>query len=275
MEAGEAVRRARQLAGLSQRALALRAGVAPSVVADLESGASGGRWTTVTALLAAVGLDLAVVQAQPEASADLESWLYLSTSQRLFRSLGGRGQPRASPTLPVWGELARLARTHLVRLDSTASAGVWLPDHPVPLPLAVVASPRHYYPGAVLPEPTDVVVSGVCASLTGAVAVGVSVRHDVFVLPPGSPELVCHTGCVTPLRTAARLLDAGLAQDEAARRTPAHRQSRPAVEADVVMGTRRYGPQPREVPDPRRRRDWRLGGEGSLQWWLDLRRYPR
>ena len=52
------VRRARDRAGLSQRALALRAGTAQSVVARVESGVTDPGSETLTRLLAAAGYEI-------------------------------------------------------------------------------------------------------------------------------------------------------------------------------------------------------------------------
>lgn len=55
---GELVRAARRLAGLTQRALARRAGTAQSVVARIEQGAADPSTATLTRLLAAAGFAL-------------------------------------------------------------------------------------------------------------------------------------------------------------------------------------------------------------------------
>ncbi len=52
------LRDARARAGLSQRALAARAGTAQSVVARIEAGTTSPSWTTLAGLLAAAGFDL-------------------------------------------------------------------------------------------------------------------------------------------------------------------------------------------------------------------------
>ncbi|MFN2400776.1 MAG: helix-turn-helix domain-containing protein [Gemmatimonadaceae bacterium] len=52
------LRAARRRAGLSQRALAQRAGTAQSVVARIELGRTSPSWDTLTSLLSAAGFDL-------------------------------------------------------------------------------------------------------------------------------------------------------------------------------------------------------------------------
>jgi transcriptional regulator with XRE-family HTH domain len=55
------VRRARQLAAVSQRELAARSGIAQPVIARIESGRSAPRADTLAALLSACGFELALV----------------------------------------------------------------------------------------------------------------------------------------------------------------------------------------------------------------------
>ena len=56
--AGKLLREARTRAGLSQRALARRAGTTQSVVARIEAGHTSPTWETLERLLAAVDLEL-------------------------------------------------------------------------------------------------------------------------------------------------------------------------------------------------------------------------
>jgi transcriptional regulator with XRE-family HTH domain len=56
MRIGRIIREARRSSGLSQRALAEKAGVPQSTVGRIESGAIGPRWATVEALLRASGM---------------------------------------------------------------------------------------------------------------------------------------------------------------------------------------------------------------------------
>ena len=79
---------ARQRAGLSQRALALKAGTAQSVVARIELGATSPSFTTLTELLAAAGFELAVdLQPRPRVDRsqldDVPRILALSPAERI------------------------------------------------------------------------------------------------------------------------------------------------------------------------------------------------
>ena len=56
--AAELLRQARARAGLSQRALAQRAGTAQSAIARIESGLTSPTWDTLQRLLAAVDLEI-------------------------------------------------------------------------------------------------------------------------------------------------------------------------------------------------------------------------
>lgn len=69
--AAATLRRAREAAGLTQRALAERAGTAQSVVARIERGQTDPTLGTLRRLLAACGCDLSL-QLAPAAVADLQ-----------------------------------------------------------------------------------------------------------------------------------------------------------------------------------------------------------
>ncbi len=89
MDAVELVRRARTRAGLSQRELALRAGVSQPAVARLEAGRHTPSLTTLERLLRACG-ELLVLHSVPVDVHDvtlLESTLPLSVEQRIDRVL--------------------------------------------------------------------------------------------------------------------------------------------------------------------------------------------
>lgn len=61
MKTDSLLRRARRIAGLSQRELADRSGIAQPVIARIESGRSSPRTDTLDRLLASCGFDLALV----------------------------------------------------------------------------------------------------------------------------------------------------------------------------------------------------------------------
>jgi predicted transcriptional regulator len=85
MDAATAVRTARHAAGLTQRALAERAGVPQSTVARIESGALDPRTGTVDGLLRAVGYELAP-RPRPGAGVDrsqIQERLRMTPRQRI------------------------------------------------------------------------------------------------------------------------------------------------------------------------------------------------
>jgi len=85
MEAGEALRNARRLAGLSQRALARRAGMPQPAIARIEQGRVTPRTDTLSHLLRACGQDL-VTQARLGEGIDrsvIRELLRLSPRERL------------------------------------------------------------------------------------------------------------------------------------------------------------------------------------------------
>lgn len=82
------LRQARIRAGLSQRALAMRAGTAQSVVARIEAGGTSPTWETLTRLLEASGfvLDASLAIAPAEQThmlSDVPRILRLTPEQRL------------------------------------------------------------------------------------------------------------------------------------------------------------------------------------------------
>lgn len=126
---GDVVRRARELAYLSQAQLAARVGLAASTVSRLESGARAARWDLVQALLAAMDLQPVLdyephdehlrrrIQAQADLSA--EDW---------FRDLFGDGRVAL-----------RLAETFSGAVDGTLAArllGLPLPIDDIEVVLA-------------------------------------------------------------------------------------------------------------------------------------------
>lgn len=86
---GELLRAARRRAGLSQRALAARAGTAQSVVARIELGHTSPSWRTLESLLGAAGFELTgAMEAAPPADShmldDVARILRLTPEQRLI-----------------------------------------------------------------------------------------------------------------------------------------------------------------------------------------------
>lgn len=276
MRGDEFVRSLRQQRGLSQRALAQLAGVSTSTVARIEAGAADPSWRVISRLAAACGRDLAVALPAVPADEATTTWLHLSVSERLYRSLGGQFSALRDRSTPVWTELGALSEAGLVVVAPEASLGVWLPAvrAPDPFPVTVVAPWWRRDPLAVSKASRSLTVSFGPASLTGLVPVGVTHRRDVLVHPPSAPQLAVDPMLSARLRGVASLLDGGRQRDGGGRHVPAHRFSTPVAEFERVLGTKRYGLVARDRPDPRRRRDARLDGEASFQWWLSRRGYP-
>lgn len=87
MRADRVLRRARHQAGLSQRALAARAGVLQSTVGRIEIGAVDPRFETMTRLLRACGFDVEVAPALGEGvdRSQIRELLKLSPTERVAR----------------------------------------------------------------------------------------------------------------------------------------------------------------------------------------------
>jgi transcriptional regulator with XRE-family HTH domain len=268
MDLAHALRAARRQAAMSQRALAGASGVSHTTISRLESGQQTAGWDVVERLARPLGLELALVPRRLAADDELRQWLTLPTSERLYRSLGGRGLGRRDQRHPTWQALRQLGLGHYV-LPPESGIGVWLPDVPAPAPLPVLAvldgvgrhGKRSGPELALQPGPW---------SDSGLVRVGVLPHRYVLVHPPDSPRLVDHPVHGPRLLAAAGLLHDEMSRDEQGRRRPAHRDSRPRDEWWWVYHRRRYDVR-KEMPDEQRSRDWRLGGEASLWQWLAVR----
>jgi transcriptional regulator with XRE-family HTH domain len=146
MDVGRLLRAARQQSGLSQRALAERAGVSASVVAHVEADDANPRWDLVQQLLAAAGHDLRLARSEalPDAA---EEWLRMSTSARLYRTLGGRMHHLHDRSHPAWVELGRVATGRCVVLGPMLSVGLWLPNRVVLSPQVVCVTDLDVWDG--------------------------------------------------------------------------------------------------------------------------------
>lgn len=289
MDARVALRSARHLAGLSQRALAELAGVAPSTVAAIEAGTLRPRWDLVSALLGTCGIDVSFAErdasfadrragaGEPEGRGDdladdLAEYLALSTSSRLYWSLGGRLSTRSRQDCPTWQELASLARRATVVLAPESCPGVWIPEYRPPEPLPVLVSPRG---ASALPDGLDRVrVVGPAPDLRGTVPVGVGAAWHVHVLPPLAPALQRDPSVAARLRAAMMLLVAQETRDQQGRGRAAHRAVDVRSEYEWVMTRRRFSSVKAAAPDARDRRDWRIGGAASFRQWLTRSGYP-
>lgn len=242
----------------------------PSVVAHVEGDDANPPWELVQRLLAAAGHDLQLART-PQLPDGAVDWLRLSTSARLYRALGGRLHHRHDRLHPPWVELGRIATGRCVVLGPALSAAIWLPGRLVATPsvVCVTADDRWRRPMARV-SALDVSVGP--AATTGTIPVGVTVRSEVHAHPPDSPLLHTDPATSRALGAVAALLDAQERRDRQGRRSAAHKDSRVLRERDVVMGRRRFGGLPE--PDPRERRDWRLGGAASLREWMAQHGYP-
>lgn len=276
------LRAARAHVGLSQREMAARAGVSPTSLAAAEAERSAPSLRLLTAVLAAAGLEIGLAALSQPLSRPLDdhlrAWLSLSTSERLYLSVGGTLTPRLDRRCFAWQQLALVARHHLVSLPADAALGVWLPDRKGPHPLPVHVE-RLRWPTQ--PCPVDVadlealVADAVPLPAGRPVAVGVSLRHEVQVPSPLMMALSTpDAGLASELRQVSALLHEPGALDGAARRRPPHRQSDGYREHQLIMTTRGFGDRPRAVPNLLDQRTWRLGGDVSLRQWLGRRGYP-
>ena len=200
-----------------------------------------------------------------------EDWLRLSTSARLYRALGGQLHHRHDRLHPAWAELGRVATGRGVVLGPELSVGLWLPGRVVAAPQVTCVTDADRW-GRPLQEVTALEAKIGPAATIGTIPVGVTHRSEVLAHPPDAPVL--HTDPVSSraLSAVADLLAERERRDRQGRRGAAHKDSRSQREFDIVMARRRWGGLP--VPDPRERRDWRLGGEASFREWMLRRGYP-
>jgi transcriptional regulator with XRE-family HTH domain len=270
VEVGRLLRAARQQSGLSQRALAERAGVSASVVAHAEADDANPPWELVQLLLAAAGHDLQLAP-RPELPPGAVEWLWQSTSARLYRALGGRQHHRHDRLHPAWVELGRIATGRCVVLGPELSAAMWLPDRIVEAPSVVSVTANDRW-GRPLPTVSALHLRVGPVATAGTVPVGVTVRAEVQAHPPDSPLLRTDPATGRALSAVAALLDAQQRRDRQGRRSAAQKDSRTMVERDFVQSRRRFGRLPE--PDPRERRDWRLGGAATFREWMERHGYP-
>lgn len=270
VDGAEVLRAVRRREGLSQRALAARAGVAVSTLAAVEAGRRPPSIAVVTAVLAVAGLELAVDLPVPEVTAAGVAHLHRSLEQRLHLAVGGDGRPRHRAQPVAWTELQRLTAQHHVHLHGRTARAVWLHDEPAE-PVEACASPRRA--GASRPAATSCEAVEVVPPCERRVRrpVRVGVGHwQVSVDPPADLALdAVHAARRGALRAVARLLHEQAALDAAGRRTRAHRDPDHARERTEVFHTKRF--HRLEMPPGHDTRSWRLDDDASLVAWL--RRY--
>jgi transcriptional regulator with XRE-family HTH domain len=244
MDASHILRAARRDAGLSQRAMALQAGVALRTLSGAESGRSGISAALLDQLLESVGLDVGLVpRLDAEASAELRRHLRLSLTQRLRLALGEPPSVHVPPRTRAWQHLLGLSREGRVVLEGQLATAIWLPigvveqittstvgdnDHPSLVPITLVHSSR------------------------------------VWVRPPG--ELAMPDEQSALLRQADLLLHAHAALDDADRRRPPHRDPDEDDEHWRLLVSK--GADQVVRPDARLSRAWRLNAPASLQQQL-------
>jgi transcriptional regulator with XRE-family HTH domain len=267
MAPDELVRAARRHAGLSQRALAARAGVSLSAVVAVESGQRAPSMRVVQAILTACELDLALDRPAPELCRHVLAHLRLSLSARLHLALGGGGRPYYERALPPWAQLATLASDGAVFLTGSPAVRLWLPGLPV----------EDLIPVGLEPHDVDRLPA------TPALAVGIGqVPSNCTV---GVPLALLSLRTPTPLalslqpecapwrpalRAVASLLDRAAATDSAGRRPAAHREPRRDEEAGRLLYARRWGSRFRP-PDPLDGRGWRLNDDAGMRAWIEHR----
>ncbi|HWG93382.1 MAG TPA: helix-turn-helix transcriptional regulator, partial [Mycobacteriales bacterium] len=271
MDVAQVLREARQSAGLSQRALAARAGVSSGTVAHAESGRRSLGVPTLEALLAACGRELAVrpVPASSDGAPRVDEQRLLahlrrSLTQRLETALDAAGV--APATLRAVADRSWLP--HL-RLTGDLAVAVWVPDVVPRLPLLLepvgqrAADRRANRCGC-----ADVVVlpPDEHASRDGDVVLWLDRGTPLAVLPPAAlaAEDERHR---TELLTAARLLHLHQGEDAAGRRAPPHRQP---DERDERRRLSRHVRYPLTAgPDVQDSRSGRVDAPVSLPQWLD------
>jgi transcriptional regulator with XRE-family HTH domain len=103
MSIGRTIRMARRRAGLSQRALAERTGVAQPTIARIERGVDDPRFTTIQTLLAGCGEELVATPVAGEGidRTEIRELLALSPAERLRQAVAEarvlEGLERATP----------------------------------------------------------------------------------------------------------------------------------------------------------------------------------
>lgn len=267
MEASQLLRTARRRAGLSQRALATRAGVDAATVAAVEAGRRDPSWAALVRLLDAAGLELDVQPRLPAACTHLRRYLRSSIVERVYRAVGGRVHPVHDAQLVAWRELWRLSFHGRVELTGTVAAGAWLPV--VATEPQVLFSP---FEGASGP-PDLCAVEVLPGRPPGSALVPVGLlSQQLLAATPDVLAWGADPADRLPLRAAARLLHEAAPVDDGLRRAPAHRDPVPRRDDHQVRHTRAYGQRP--LPPPADRRGWRLDGPVSLAQWLRRYGYP-
>lgn len=257
------VRTARRIAGVSQRELAARAGVATRTVADVERGATSPNVATLERLLDAAGTELTLDRQLPPPCHHLTKYLRFTLTQRLYLAFGGITQPNHRGPAS-WVQLWDLVHVGRVEVIGPAAVGVWSP--------LVAERPTarvHPHPGKTVPPSTDELEIRTAHEPIDRACVPIAFQvRPVRVLPPALLALTeVDPGHRLALRVAAELLDRRGSLDRGDRRAAAHRDVDPHTDEIRVMHTKSLGHQP--VPPPYAGRGWQLGGPVSLSQWFE------
>lgn len=269
VDAIEIVRTARRRAGLSQRPMAAASGVGHSTLAGIEAGRRAPSLAVLRSVLAVAGLELAVDQPVEPVCGHVRQHLQDSLTVRLYRWLGGAGDPRRARTLPLWSQLCAVAAAGRTELSGRAALGLWLPavDRPTVLEVGF-----RLHPGAPSPVTPGLQLVGLSRGRGTPVTVSIG-GHSITVPTPG--ELALHVRCGperAALRGVARLLHDEGPWDGAGRRTAGHRDPDHEREEGEVWHTKRW--KQLEMPPAHDRRSWRLDDEASLSAWLRAHGFP-
>ena len=254
MDIPQLIRTARRHAGLSQRDLAQRLGIAPSTVAAWEAGSRRPTLRALERVGEAVGLELTLVAHSPVTAPELTAHLRLPLTARLRLALGEAASPYRPATGAAWQTLLTLARVGTVVVEPPVALGVWVPQPPRATVDVTVHGPRRQVPPVELAR-VRIKGSPAPASLVPITLAG-PVR--VWVLPPA--ELLAAEAAA--LRDASLLLDAHAAVDDGGRRRPAHRDPNEWREGSRLLVTKAGGRL--ELPRGEFSRGWRLRAPASL-----------
>lgn len=271
MDVSEIVRSARVSAGFDQRTLAAAAGLSRGGLGDIEAGRRRPSWVYLCLLLDACGLELALTRPSPELSPRQKAYLCLSTSERLYSSLGGERHPGTVLGCETWQQLSALSRQGRLSLPSESAIGVWLADVLAPSPLPVV-----WHGAAEPPLAGDLLTLSHDPAPPAAhlIPAGTYRGNNVWLPTPVALSLQVEVfEHAAGLRAVSRYLHVEEGFDDARRRRPAHRWSSPEREEQDIQDRYAYG-NIRARPSSLDRREWRARSVVSFAQWLSINRYP-
>jgi transcriptional regulator with XRE-family HTH domain len=260
------VRAARRRAGLSQREIARRAGVAAGTVTAVEAGRQVPSGRVLEALVAAAGLELSVDRPVQALCAHTRRHLHHSLSVRLHLALGGNGHPYDRPFLPAWQQLGLLSGKGVVHVTGELARALWLPAMSPPEPVVGVDVRR----AVLVPPAPDLRVQLGPAPSTCTITVPLTVGR---IVTPSPDELALdpqHAAWRRALRSVSHELERQAPLDRARRRRPAHREPRRLDESTRLLFARRWTAR-FLPPDAHDVRGWRLGDVVGMDQWIEQR----